>query len=304
MKYSRKLLLAVAAFAAGITAASPAIAQSGGPVRDLLGRILNPPAPANPGLTVFGMTTDGRLISFSVNTPGSFQYIGFLAGFTGGDTSVVGIDYRVQDGLLYAVGNAGGVYTVNTNNAVLTFVNRTTVPLSGTAFGVDFNPAADRLRIISNNGQNLRHNVNAGGVTLLDGQLSYAPTATPLVVAQGVVSAAYTNNDLAGSTGTTLFDIDSTLDQIVLQIPPNSGGLTATGLAGRNFSAPVGFDIYSSRDANGTTVANTAFASGVNANGTSSLLSVNLLTGLVTELGALPEGVVLSDIALPLNQVP
>jgi hypothetical protein len=32
------------------------------------------------------------------------------------------------------------------------------------SFGVDFNPAADRLRIISDAGQNLAHNVNAGGV--------------------------------------------------------------------------------------------------------------------------------------------
>ena len=47
-------------------------------------------------------------------------------------------------------------------------MSQLTIPLDGTVFGVDFNPAADRLRIISDTGQNLRHNVNAGGVTLME----------------------------------------------------------------------------------------------------------------------------------------
>jgi hypothetical protein len=34
-----------------------------------------------------------------------------------GDRSLVGIDYRVQDGKLYGVGDQGGVYTINTRNA-------------------------------------------------------------------------------------------------------------------------------------------------------------------------------------------
>ena len=44
-------------------------------------------------------------------------------------------------------------------------------------FGVDFNPAADRLRIISDTGQNLAHNVNAGGVTAANGTLTYTRAA-------------------------------------------------------------------------------------------------------------------------------
>jgi hypothetical protein len=34
------------------------------------------------------------------------------------------------------------------------------VALQGTRFGVDFNPAANRLRVISDLGQNLRHNID------------------------------------------------------------------------------------------------------------------------------------------------
>ena len=38
------------------------------------------------------------------------------------------------------------------------------VALAGTAFGVDFNPRADLLRIVSNTGQNLRVNLQAGRI--------------------------------------------------------------------------------------------------------------------------------------------
>ena len=37
--------------------------------------------------------------------------------------------------------------------------------LSGTAFGVDFNPMADRLRVVSDAEQNLRANADTGATT-------------------------------------------------------------------------------------------------------------------------------------------
>lgn len=54
--------------------------------------------------------------------------------------------------------------TIDIDTAAATLVNRCSVLLTGTSFGVDFNRAADRLRIVSGIGQNLRHNVNVGGV--------------------------------------------------------------------------------------------------------------------------------------------
>lgn len=51
----------------------------------------------------------------------------------------------MQDGTLYGVDNGGGVYTIDPITGQATFVNALTVPLTGTVFGVDFNPAADRL---------------------------------------------------------------------------------------------------------------------------------------------------------------
>jgi hypothetical protein len=215
------------------------------------------------------------------------------------DTSLVGIDYRVQDGRLYGVGNGGGVYTIDPQNARATFVNSLTVPLSGSFFGVDFNPAADRLRIISDTGQNLAHNVNAGGVTASNGTLTYtAPPTTPTAVL-GVTAAAYTSNDLnQPNTAATLFDIDTTMDQVVIQSPPGNGILVATGKLGFDADAQGGFDIYS-RLVSGVTMQNRAFAS-LAVNKTYGFYQISLLTGAATFLGNFDEPVV--DIAIPLDQ--
>ena len=125
---------------------------------------------ARTDLRVIGLTDDSRLVSFRATSPERTRQIGYISGLNGADTALVGIDFRVQDGKLYGVGNGGGVYTLDPRNAQATFVNTLTVPLVGTAFGVDFNPAADRLRIISDTGQNLAHNVNDGGVTVANGR--------------------------------------------------------------------------------------------------------------------------------------
>ena len=60
----------------------------------------------------------------------------------------------------------------------------------------------------------------------------------------GLTGAAYTNNDLDPNTGTTLFDIDTTLNQVAIQSPPNAGSLVATGKLTVDADTPVGFDIY------------------------------------------------------------
>ena len=76
--------------------------------------------------------------------------------------------------------------------------------LNGTAFGFDFNPTVDRIRIVSNAGQNLRlHPIPVG---------SWPPMAR-LTPSGSVTAAAYTNNR-AGATTTTLYDIDTATDQV------------------------------------------------------------------------------------------
>ena len=173
-------------------------------------------------------------------------------------------------------------------------MSQLTTPLNGTFFGVDFNPAADRLRLISDAGQNLRHNVNAGGTTLVDGLLNYMAGTT----AMGLAGAAYTNNDLDPTTGTTLFDIDTALNQVAIQSPPNAGALVATGQLTVDPDTPVGFDLYTDLQ-DGVAQHNRGFASLV-VGGVSGFYRVNVLTGRATRIDNFDEAVL--DIAIPLDQ--
>jgi hypothetical protein len=243
-------------------------------------------------LDVTGLTADGKLVRFRECSPKKIKGAVPVTGLTGGDTALVGIDYRVQDGLLYGVGNGGGIYKFDGAPGVATLDSQLGVALEGTSFGVDFNPAADRLRVVSDTGQNLRHNLN-DDTTATDGALKNGDA-----VAAGVVGAAYTNNDEAPSTATTLFDLDSALDQIAIQSPPNAGNLAATGKLGVDAGPIAGFDVYS-RIEKDVAVANWGFAV-IDAAGARGFYRVDLLTGRAIPLGtpALP----LVDIALPLGQ--
>jgi len=283
---------AEAGIAADGTRALARVGTCGG--RALLGR--------GPQLVFVGLTADQRLVRFGECNPGRPRSLGPISGLSGGDTALVGIDYRVQNGMLYGVGNGGGVYRFDTpGSPAATLVNRLTVPLdpAATSFAVDFNPAADRLRILSDTGQNLRHDVNAGGVTIADGALNYVEGTPPApVAASGVTGAAYTNNDLDPSTSTSLFDVDGVRDQVVLQSPPNAGVLFATGKLGFDVAGPIGFDVYSTlRD--GSTIRNAGFAV-LTAGGETGFYRVDLLTGQAVRIGLL--GATVVDLAIPLGQ--
>ncbi len=228
-----------------------------------------------------GLSADGkRLSTFSLKVPALARDHGRIAGLSG-DARLVGIDWRVQDRTVYGVGDAGGVYTLDVRRAKATKVSQLTVALAGTHFGVDFNPAADRLRVISDTGQNLRHNPVAGGVTLVDGTLAYTP-GTP---ATGLTAAAYTNNDLSAATGTTLVDLDTTKNQAAQQVPANDGTLLLAGPLGVDASPVAGFDIVSTvRD--GVTVGNQGWATlRTSDTGKAALYRVDLLSGSASKVG-------------------
>jgi hypothetical protein len=243
-------------------------------------------------LDVVALTQDQRLVRFRECSPFRVREIAPVTGLGGADTALVGIDFRVLDGLLYGVGNGGGVYQIDAFSAVATLVSQLTEVLDGTSFGVDFNPAADRLRIVSDTGQNLRHNLNDDTTT------PDMPLKNGDAIATGVAAAGYTNNDLDMNTGTTLFDVDTALDQLSIQSPPNNGNLIATGKLGADAGAAAGFDVYTGLRG-GVAVSNWGFAA-LTVGGTPGFYRVNLLTGQAIPIGPLGDAV--TDIALPLDQ--
>ena len=104
---------------------------------------------------------DGRLICFRDHKPARARTIGKVRGLEV-DTKLIGIDYRPSNGGLYGLGDKGGVYKVTESNGRVALQGRVSVALSGTSFGIDFDPVADRLRIVSDTGQNLSVNPDSG----------------------------------------------------------------------------------------------------------------------------------------------
>lgn len=248
-----------------------------------------------PTLQAYGIALGGtRMIAFKTSTPEQQDWVRVITGLVG-DTYAVGLDMRVQDKKLYVVGDKGGIYTIGIPTAVVTKVSQLQVPLYGTKFGVDFNPAADRLRIVSDTGQNLAHNL-ANSQTATN-----TPLTTDGATTQGVSAVAYTNNDLNGATNTTLYDINTNTDQLVIQSPPANGLLVAVGSLGVDAAPNAGFDIFSDLSA-GKTISVTGFATLLSSSGKATFYTVNLFTGETTNVGDFP--IPMGDVAVALDPNP
>ena len=156
--------------------------------------------------------------------------------------ALVGIDCRPSDGRLYGLGTTYDLYTLEPASGAATPVSTLTLPFDGGArAGVDFNPQADRLRLVATSGQNLRANVTMGA-TAADAGLAYAAGDRNQGRRPGVTAAAYANNRPNVAT-TRLFDIDAELDVLALQDPPNDGVLVTVGALGVDVGPRAGFDI-------------------------------------------------------------
>jgi outer membrane protein assembly factor BamB len=205
----------------------------------------------------------------------------------GANGRIVGIDQRPSDGMLYAVSVDGTVYTVDAASGQATVKSKLETMLPAGVMGtIDFNPLADRLRLLGSDGTSLRANVDDGKVTV-DGRLKYAEADKNAGKAPKIIAGAYSNS-VKGTKETALYDIDAAMGTFLRQAPPNDGILVTLGDAGLK-ADDVSFDI--STDADGK---NTGF---VVTGGT--LHTLDITNGTVKALGkvtGLPNGV--RDIAV------
>lgn len=150
---------------------------------------------------------------------------------TGLPAPVLGIDRRPSDGMLYALAADGTVATIDPMTGAATVKTRlqTTLP-AGVMATVDFNPAADRLRIIGSDGTNLRANVDDGKVTT-DKPLNFKAGDANAGKTPMVTAGAY-SNAVKGTKETALYNVDTTLGVLVKQAPPNDGVLSTIGSTG------------------------------------------------------------------------
>lgn len=204
------------------------------------------PDQAAPRDTVLAVTTSGHLIRFRAGTPDKLLWRKTLTGLQPGET-VLGIGMRATERRLYAVGSTSRLYRINVLTGTATpWGEPFTVPLTGTYFGVHFDPIGDRLRILSDTGQNLRVNPETGAVVdsdpsvtgvQIDGPLAYA-TGDPSEEMRPVVVAAACAPHASDGKLTTTFALDAAAGALVTlgnrpgkvpALPPEAGHLFTVG---------------------------------------------------------------------------
>jgi hypothetical protein len=246
------------------------------------------PAPATVGDTVV-LTASNRLISFDRSSPGTAQSTVTITGMASGE-SLVDIDRRPSNGLLYGLGNQGNIYTLDPLTGVATFTaalqpvtgdDNPFAGLTGTTFGIDFNPSNDRLRVVSNTGQNLRVNVDTGAAT----------TDTTINPAGSAITAAAYTNSFTGTTNSQLEVLDVAAGNLFQLNPQNNGTLVTEGSLGVTATAGNGFDIDPRT--------NIGYAA-LTVNGVNTLYTIDLgaTTNAATAVGTIAGGEAIRGLAL------
>lgn len=195
------------------------------------------------------LSTTGELVAIDVDRPDRNVRFARISGLAAATTTtaaeqIVDIDYRNADGSLYGLSNQNRLYLIDPLSGGATLVSRLRNAANtadynladNASYTIDFNPVADRLRIIGSNGDNLRVDVLTGQV-IVDSPVNGGSAGTV------ISGAAYT--DTFGSTGrgTQLFTLDAVNDQLYLQNPPNAGTQSAAISLGVNASSVQGYDI-------------------------------------------------------------
>jgi hypothetical protein len=158
---------------------------------------------------------------------------------------ILGIDVRPADGMIYGVAGDGSIVTIDAKSGQATPKSKLSEMLKpGVTPTIDFNPVADRMRVMGSDGTSLRVNVDDGKVTV-DGSHKYKDGDANAGKTPKVVAGAYTNSS-KGTKATALYNIDAATGALVTQAPPNDGVLNTVGSLGMPVSGPVAFNIVSS----------------------------------------------------------
>jgi hypothetical protein len=259
---------------------------------------------------IYAVTQSHRLISFNAGQPGQLLSDVALNGLDSGER-ILGIDYRVAKGDLFALGSSGRVFVVEVASGALQPVGSSRFVLApqGSRFGFDFNPAADRIRIVSDTRQNLRAHPDNGALVdastdtegvQADGTLGYADGDANASTTPQIVAAGYTYNK-ENEKLTTNFAIDAAAGALVRQgsvegeqpvVSPNTGKLYTVGSLGVAGITDAHFDIG---DLNNEAL---AWISTAHGGSTAQLYLIDLKTGAAAPLGKVGSGESLRGIAI------
>ncbi|WP_460585894.1 DUF4394 domain-containing protein [Hymenobacter arcticus] len=238
-------------------------------------------------LTFQALSSTNQLLQFNANNVTTAPTAVTITGLQTGER-ILSVDYRPATGQLYGLGSTSRLYIINPTTGVARPVGTApfTPALSGTTATIDFNPTVDRLRLVSNTGQNLRLNPETGAVMTTDGPING-------VTGAAISAVAYTNS-ISGASTTVLYDIDPTTDKLYRQDPPNDGTLVAVGDLGVNVTGLAGFDIAAA--------GNDAFAA-LTVDNQTGLYKIDLGSGRATRYDNFPANTTIIGVAIPTQAV-
>jgi hypothetical protein len=243
-------------------------------------------------------STSFNLAAFDTGNVGSITAIGAITGLAQGQV-LRSVDFRPANGLLYGLttngaGDTAQLYTISLATGAATAVGAAFALTGNTTANVsiDFNPAANALRVVTGSGNSYRVNANTGALIAQDASIAGAPN---------IAAIAYTNN-VAGTTVTTLLAYnwaDDTLGRIggVNGAPsPNGGSYTTIGSTGLLSLSEenTAFDI-SGFTGQGYVMVDDGITT---LDFEPEFFSINLSTGATTLLGNFAAGVFMRDFSI------
>jgi hypothetical protein len=237
--------------------------------------------------TAYGLTDDGM---------GLVRVGGETVSITGlnDGTMLLALDYRPSNGLLYALGSDGQLYTLNPDGAANAVgVPQTYGDLSeGVAF--DFNPQVDAIRVVMTaDGRNFVTNATTGATNEFTPS-AYSEDDENAGTAPMVAATAYDNNVSPFPEGgeTVQYSLEAEANTLNVQAK-NMGTLMTVAELSVDFSNVAGLDISG--------VTGDAYAL-LTAGGAQALFMVDLETGLLTRLADDVRG--LADFAIVPGDMP
>lgn len=231
--------------------------------------------------TLYSFNTNQLAVIDTLNL-GTVSYLN-ISGLSAGE-SLLGVDLRPTDGLVYGVTTANNIYTFNTATGEATFkASLSGASLTSQSVGIDFNPSADfagnaSLRVVTGAGNNYAVNADTG-----------VAGNTASNIGTGYTAVAYTNSipNVSPGTGDTtdLYYINTSSNSLHFlntgfNSPGTNGGIQTVGVLGVDPLSANGFDILG--NGKGYALFNVD-------DGTlnSQLFSINLTTGAATYLTTL-----------------
>lgn len=181
--------------------------------------------------TIFGVDENNRLVSFDSINPGVFTSD---IQITGTSATVLALDFRDSDGLIYALADDFRIYTLDRVSGLASAVTGV-LNLSGSNFGFDFNTVVDQIRVVGNTDANYVVDVEDGTAT------RFTDVAFGAGDPNAGANAIVTGNAYIHGT-TTQFAIDTNTDSLVRQAN-NAGTLTTVGALGVAVGPRTSFDI-------------------------------------------------------------